>query len=75
MNNIIKGWITTILGLAIMVVDVLFYFGVIELPEAEAVGKPMEILIAFGIGLSLFLIPATKLEEKLNKYIDKKAEK
>lgn len=74
MKNVIKGWITSILGLAIMIADGLYFFGVIHLPEPHFVPKPLEIGIAFLAGLTLFMLPSTWIEEKLKGYISKKTE-
>lgn len=63
MKNIITGWITTILGLAIMVADGLYFFGIVNLPNIDR--KPIEVAVAFVVGLILFLVPAGKLESIL----------
>jgi hypothetical protein len=60
MKNVITGWITSILGLLIMVVDSLYFFGIIDLPNINH--KPIEVGFAFLVGLILFLVPAGKLE-------------
>lgn len=72
MKNVIKGWVTSIFGLVIMIVDGLFFFGIIDLPEAMPEGKPLEALIAFLIGLALFVMPSTWIEEKINDLYNKK---
>jgi uncharacterized membrane protein YhaH (DUF805 family) len=72
MKNVIKGWVTSFFGLAVMVLDALFYFGVIKLPEAMPSQKPIEVLIAFLVGLALFVMPSTWIEEKINDIYNKK---
>lgn len=75
MKNILKGWITSLLGLAIMIIAVLYFFGVIHLPESGFMPKAAEVGIAFLAGLILFIIPETSLEGYLNKLINKKIDK
>jgi membrane protein CcdC involved in cytochrome C biogenesis len=65
MNNVIKGWITTIVGLGIMVVDVLYFFGFIQLPKPSFVPTPVAVLIAFIVGIVLFLVPHSRIEKAL----------
>lgn len=75
MSNIIKGWITTILGLIIMVCVVLHFFGIVVFPNPTGMTKNSECIIAFLVGLALFLVPATKIEEILEKKIIDKSDK
>jgi hypothetical protein len=74
MKNVIKGWITSLFGLAVMITDALYFFGIISLPNPSNVPQPLQIGIAFLAGLGLFLLPSTWIEEKLKGYISKKAE-
>lgn len=69
--NLIKGWVTSIIGFIIMVADVLFFFGVINLPEPNFIPKPIEVGVAFLVGLALFVMPKTKIEEFLSRFINK----
>jgi hypothetical protein len=61
MKNIITGYVTTALGFVIMVLDILFYFGIVKFPEAMPANKPLEVLLAFILGLALFIMPKTWL--------------
>jgi hypothetical protein len=72
MKNIITGYVTTALGFVIMVLDILFYFGIVKFPEAMPANKPLEVLLAFILGLALFIMPKTWLEEKINDLYNKK---
>lgn len=74
MKNVIKGWVTTIAGLIIMIVDGLYFFGFIKLPNPDALNDPSEVAIAFGVGLTLFLVPETWIEEQLKRFISNKNE-
>lgn len=71
MKNIIKGWVTSLLGLAIIVIDVLYFFGIIRLTEGAYVPKSIEIGVALLIGILLFLMPYSKIEAKAEKVLDK----
>jgi len=73
MQNIIKGWITSLLGLCIMIATCVYFFGLVDFPHPDNVPKDTQIAIAFAVGLALFLVPSTFIEERLKKYIDKKA--
>jgi uncharacterized membrane protein YczE len=61
MQNISKGWFTTLLGLVIMCLDIAYVFGFIKLPSVLT--KPWEVLLAFIFGLFLFLMPPSKIEQ------------
>jgi hypothetical protein len=57
MKNIIKGWITSILGLIIIGLDIVYFFGLYDFPSPDFTPKPVELGIAFVIGLCLLLSP------------------
>lgn len=66
--NILKGYVTTILGLLIMVFSCLVFFGIVN------VGHDMswrELAGGFAVGIALFLVPPTKIEQRLEKGMDK----
>ena len=63
-----------IMGLAIMFMDILYSFGFIHLPNPAALSKPWEILIAFVLGLTLFIVPIDFITKTLEKIISKKAD-
>lgn len=75
MKNIIKGYITSIIGLIIMVADALYFFGAVDFPSPDYTPKALEVGIAFLVGLTLFLLPSTLLEEFLSRLINKKIDK
>jgi O-antigen/teichoic acid export membrane protein len=75
MKNVIKGWVTSLIGLAIMVCAGLYFFGILIFPNPESLHKNTEIAIAFGVGLFLFLVPPSWIEEKLKGFVNKKADK
>jgi hypothetical protein len=74
MNNIYKGYVTSALGLIIMVCVLLHFFGIVVFPNPSSMSKNSECIIAFLVGLALFLVPAGKLEEILEKKIKDKAD-
>jgi hypothetical protein len=63
MNNmsIFKGWITTILGLIVLGLDIVHFFGLYKFPSA-GLDKPYELGIALLVGFILLFIPPSKLE-------------
>lgn len=62
MENIIKGWLTSLLGLAGAIITVLHYFGVVSLPNPEALSTAWETVLAAIISLGFFMIPYSKIE-------------
>ena len=57
MKNIIKGWITSIIGLVIIGLDIVYFFGIYDFPSPDFTPKPVELGIAFVIGLLLLMAP------------------
>lgn len=74
MKNLITGWVTTILGLIIMVAACLDFFGVIVIPAPEGVTEMHQVGLAFIVGFALFLIPKSFFEDTLKKIITKKTD-
>jgi len=70
--NVIKGYISSLLGLGIMIGTFLYFFGFVQLPHPDAMPKDIQIGVSFGIGLALFLVPSTYIEKKIEQYIEKK---
>lgn len=75
MNNIFKGYVTSALGFIIMICVMLHFFGIVVFPNPTSISKNSECIIAFLVGLALFLVPSTKIEEYLEKVINKKVDK
>lgn len=71
--NIFKGWVTTVVGIIIIGLDLVHFFGLYKFPSA-GLDKDYEVLIAFVIGLALLILPATKLETIIEKVINKKSD-
>lgn len=67
--NIIKGYITSVLGLAFIVTAFLDFYGILNFGHDH---KGLELFAAFIIGLVLFLIPRTTIEKWLNRFINRK---
>jgi hypothetical protein len=70
MKNIIKGYITSLLGLAGIILTVLYFFGFLDLPTGY-VPKFVELGLALLISISLFVLPQSAIEEKINSLLDK----
>lgn len=71
MKNSIKGWVTSIIGLIIMLADVVYFFGFYDFPSPAFTPKSLELGFAFVVGLGLFLMPRTFLEKKVEDVINK----
>lgn len=67
----IKGYITSIIGLIIIVCDILYFFGIYTFPNPAFTPKAFELGFAFLVGLALLLMPRTFLEKKVEDTINK----
>lgn len=74
MKNFKKGWLTTLLGVAIMILCTLDFFGFVEMPHPDGITQTTRIMIGFAVGFVLFFSPQTKLEDAANKILTKKTE-
>ncbi len=63
MKKIVTGWITTLIGLCLIVMAGLDFFGIIQVPAPEGVSKHMQLIVAAILGFALFLIGPTPLEQ------------
>jgi len=73
-NNILKGWLLSAIGFTIILFAIAYFFGYKPefMPEEGAyTPKPLEILIAFVIGIALLLVPPTIIEKKATEIIEK----
>lgn len=62
MNNLIKGWITTIGGLIGAVCISLHAVGIYEFPNPSVLDKPYEVGIGLIVCAGLFFMPYSKIE-------------
>lgn len=62
MENLIKGWITSVIGLAGVLITILHYFGIVKLPNPAALSNTWESVIAAILSLGFFMMPYTKIE-------------
>lgn len=69
MNNIVKGWATTIIGLAMIAVSLLHFYGFLPLPEIEGISAETQLAVGFTVGLILFLLPGGIIEASLTKIL------
>lgn len=74
MKNKLLSFALKLIGFSIMALAIIHVFGIYEFPSA-GLGKPLELLIAFLVGLALFLVPANVLEKKIEKKLDDLADK
>jgi hypothetical protein len=61
--NAVKGWFLTLLGLALIATDFLYFYGVIILPSFAPLW--VEVTVAFLAGLALIIWP----QDKISKYL------
>lgn len=74
MNNILKGWITSIIGLSLMVGTGLHFFGVYKFDHPDKISEPVALCISFVVGMAMFFIPSTKLEEIVEGLVKRKSD-
>jgi hypothetical protein len=74
MKNLVQGWITSLIGLAIMIADGVHYFGLYRFPSPTMISTDTQSLVAFIIGLALFVMPKTKIESIVENVITKKSD-
>ena len=74
MNNVKTGWVTTVLGLIIMIVACLDFFGVLDIPAPQGITEMYQVSIAFVVGLVLFIMPKSFLETTITKVVNKKVD-
>lgn len=73
MKNLIQGWATTIIGLTLMVLSILHFYGFVSLPAPEGITPEWQLTAGFTVGLILFLIPKGKIEQFLSNFLNKKS--
>jgi hypothetical protein len=71
MKNTFKGYVTSTIGLIIMIADIIYFFGFVDFPSPDFTPKTIELGVAFIIGLGLFLMPRTFLEKKVEDVVNK----
>lgn len=74
MKNALKGWVTSTIGLVLIVGSIIHFFGIIELPAPDGLAGWKAAGLSFTVGFVLFLVPASKLEAHLEKWIGKKSD-
>lgn len=73
MKNILTGWLLSAIGFTIILFDIAYFFGYHPpfMPdEGVYIPKPLELLIAFCIGLGLLLLPPTVIEKKATEVLE-----
>jgi hypothetical protein len=74
LENIIKGWVLSLIGLAGFILVVLHASGFYEFPNPEFLDKTYEVVIAFIVCIGFFILPKTKIdlviEKLLNRVVD-----
>jgi len=69
MQNIVKGWATTIIGLAMIALSLLHFYGIVHLPAPEGISAETQLAVGFTVGLILFLLPGGVIEGGLTKIL------
>jgi len=72
MKNIITGYVTSLVGLVIMLIAICDFFGFVHIPAPEGISEYTQVCTAFIVGLVLLLLPASFIEDTLKKIISKK---
>jgi len=62
MENILKGWVLSLIGLAGVIGTIAHYFGFYEFPRSGVMEKGYESLIALIVSGALFALPKTKID-------------
>lgn len=75
MENLVKGWVTSTIGLLIMLATAAHFFGIYDFPSTGQLSKPVESAISFCVGLALFIVKKSVLEEQAEKIIKRKSDK
>jgi len=70
MQNLIKGYITSLLGLIGVIAIGLHASGYYEFPNPEFLDKDTEVCIAIAICFGLFLLPYTKIESIIENVVN-----
>lgn len=73
MTNRTKGKIATVIGILIMAISVVYFFGFINLPNPDMINTATETGIAFGVGFVLFAVPFNRLSKAGEIFVWKKA--
>jgi|GEM_PF-3547751 hypothetical protein len=61
-DNIIKGWITSMVGLCIWLGVIAHWTGYLKFPNPEFLSNTAENVIAIIVGIAFFRIPYSKME-------------
>jgi hypothetical protein len=72
-KNSIKGYITSFLGILIILTDAFYFLGLntlVNVPDCAPLKEVFNASVLFLIGLALFVIPETTLEQKINSFTD-----
>ena len=69
-KNIITGWITTLLGLALIAITVADFYGWVTLPDPGFITKATQLKVAFIVGLYLFIVAPGTIEKTLTGFIN-----
>jgi hypothetical protein len=62
MENVIKGWFTTSLGIILVIAGLLHVFGIYRMPNPELMDNYWKIGLYFLISFSLALFSKSKIE-------------
>lgn len=62
MENLIKGYLTSFMGLICSIAIILHWSGLYEFPNPDFLDKPYEIVIALIVNGGLFMLPYSKIE-------------
>lgn len=69
MENLIKGWVFSTIGLVVFIATLLHYFGYLVFPKPTALDNDYACIISLLISICCFSYPKTKIDEYLGQAI------
>lgn len=69
MENLVKGWFTSGLGIVLIILGIVHVFGFYEMPNPEIMDTYWKKGLYFLISFSLFLFSKTKIETVLESLV------
>lgn len=74
MENVIKGWVTSLIGLVGMIATFLHATGIYPMPSTGLISNLTECIIGFLVSLALFILPKSRIEALVDKVISRKSD-
>lgn len=65
MENLIKGWVFSAVGLAVFIATILHYFGFLTFPKPTALDNDYACVISLIVSAACFSFPKTKIDDAI----------